>query len=386
MSVSLLEARVRERLAGWQAAGLLRSLEPPSGVDFSSNDYLNLAKHPLIVERLVESAGREGCGSTGSRLLRGERHAFRAIEERFARLKGTERSLYFSSGYLANIAVMTTMTERGDVIFSDELNHASLIDGIRLSAASRVIFPHNDVEALARLLQDTPCPGHRFVAVESLFSMDGDRAPLACYAALCRSTGASLIVDEAHAVGVYGRRGSGLLEAAEIDPGLCLSINTAGKALGVAGAFVAGPRWAIEYLIQRARPFVYSTAAPPLLAGALDASLDLVAAEPERRERVLGLALALRSRLSEAGVPVPAGQSQIVPVLIGDNGRAMAVAQALHAKGFDVRAIRPPSVPAGTARLRLSVNAGLSEEAIERLADSLALALREVRLCPVESS
>ena len=385
-----LEARVHNRLAEWEAGRLLRVLRPPAGVDLSSNDYLNLSTHPIIVDRFARAVGREGCGSTGSRLLRGDRDAFSAVERRFAEFKRTERSLYFSSGYLANIGVMTTLAERGDVVFSDERNHASLIDGIRLSAATRVVFPHNDVRHLAQRLADTPASagsrGHRFVVVESLFSMDGDFAPLAEYAALCRSAGASLIVDEAHAVGIYGERGSGLIEAAGIEKDVLASINTAGKALGVSGAFVAGPQWAVEYLIQRARPFVFSTAPPPALADALDASLDLIGAEPERREWLSSRVLHARVRLACAGIAVPTGGSQIIPVGIGDNDRAVAVARTLQADGFDVRAIRPPTVPPGTARLRVSVNAALSDETIDRFAVSLATALKEVGLCSAGSS
>jgi len=394
-----LEGRVRGRLAKWDAGGLLRVLQPPAGLDFSSNDYLNLSTHPLVVERLVRAAAHEGCGSTGSRLLRGDREAFGAIERRFAEFKRAERSLYFSSGYLANIAVMTTLAERGDVVFSDERNHASLIDGIRLSDAVRVVFPHNDLSRLAELLADTPVgrDGHRFVVVESLFSMDGDFAPLAECAALCRATGASLVVDEAHAVGIYGARGSGLIEACGLggDVGevgevgevgdVLLSINTAGKALGVSGAFVCGPRWAIEYMIQRARPFVFSTAAPPPLAAALDASLDVIENEPERREQLHARIRSVRGRLALAGIAVPEQGSQIVPIAIGHNDHAVEVARALQADGFDVRAIRPPSVPPGTARLRISVNAGLSEETIERFAASLAIRLKEVGLCAAGS-
>lgn len=382
-----LEQRVRERLAEWEAAGLLRVLCPPAGLDFSSNDYLNLSTHPTIVDRLARAARREGCGSTGSRLLRGDRDVFVAVERRFADFKRAERSLYFSSGYLANISVMTTLVERGDVVFSDESNHASLIDGMRLSAATRIVFPHNDVRRLSALLAETPvAAGHRFVVVESLFSMDGDFAPLSEYAALCQSAGASLIVDEAHAVGIYGASGSGLIAASGVGDDVVVSINTAGKALGVSGAFVAGPRWAIEYLIQRARPFVFSTAPPPPLADALDASLDVIAAEPERRERLASRVRHVRDRLARAGIAVPAEGSQIIPIAIGDNDRAVAVALALQADGFDVRAIRPPSVPPGTARLRVSINAGLSDDAIERFAVSLAAALKEVGLCSAGSS
>jgi len=391
-SDNLLEGRVRARLAEIASAGLMRTLRPPAGIDLSSNDYLNLSRHPVIADRLIEAIAREGCGSTGSRLLRGERDCFSAVERRFALFKGSERALFFTAGYLANIAVLATFAERGDTFFSDEYNHASLIDGMRLSAARTVIFPHNDLAALTRLLaaEDKTTgesrAGVRFVVVESLFSMEGDVAPLAEYAALCKRTGAMLVVDEAHAVGVYGARGTGLLEEAGIAADECVSINTAGKALGVSGAFVAGPAWAIEYLVQRARPFVFSTAPPPALADALDAVLTLVGAEPERRQRVRSLSVHLRAKLAEARIPSVEGMSQIVPVLIGDNDRAVAVARVLQQEGFDVRAIRPPTVPPGTARLRVSINAGLSEALLDRFVGVLSCALKEEGLCSAASS
>ena len=381
-----LEERLRARLGDLEAAGLLRSLAPPAGIDLSSNDYLNLSRHPALVARLVEAVGREGCGSTGSRLLRGERECFRDIEQRFARFKGAERALYFGSGYLANIAVLATLADSGDVIFSDERNHASLIDGTRLSRARTIVFPHNDVSTLNTLIASTAGAGIRFVVVESLFSMDGDFAPLAEYAALCRSTGAVLIVDEAHAVGVYGEKGSGLIELSGVTDSVCLSINTAGKALGVAGAFVAGPGWAIEYLVQRARPFVFSTAPPPALADALDASLTIIASEPERRRRLLERSAYVRAAIKGAGISVPAGTSQIIPVVVGENERAVRVAAALRLAGLDVRAIRPPTVPPGTARLRVSVNAGLSEAVLDQFAGALVSALKEAGLCSAASS
>jgi 8-amino-7-oxononanoate synthase len=347
-----LEQRLRGHLAQIERDGLLRKRRPPQGIDLSSNDYLGLAAHPYIKERMAAAVCAMGAGSTGSRLLRGERDCFAALEQRFAKFKGTDRSLYFSSGYLANLAVLTTFPESGDTIFSDEWNHASLIDGVRLSRAERVVFPHG-------------CPGvvpeNAFVVTESVFSMDGDLAPLREYA----KSGAATIVDEAHALGVYGERGSGLIEEMGTGDAVFVSVNPAGKALGVAGAFVAGPAWAIEYLEQRARPFIFSTAAPPAIAAALDASLDLIAAEPERRQRVRFLARYLRERLTAAGIGVPAGDSPIIPVIIGENDRTVAIAAALQQAGFDVRAIRPPTVPPGTARLRISVNAGLSEEILD---------------------
>ena len=371
-----LEERISRRLASLREAGLYRSLCVPTGIDLCSNDYLGLSQHPLLKARMAAAVDEEGAGSTGSRLLRGERTCFSRVEQKFAAFKQTARSLYFSSGYLANLAVLATFPEPGDVIFSDERNHASLIDGARLSRAEKVIFPHNDAASLEKLLREHATGGQKFIVVESLFSMDGDEAPLAELAALGRKFNAVLVVDEAHAVGIYGERGSGLIEkhrqekTGGIADDVFVSINTAGKALGVAGAFVAGSEDAIEYLIQRGRTFVFSTAAPPPLAAALEASLEAIEKEPERRHRLLARAAQLRARLGLAG------QSQIIPVVLGSNQRAMAVARRLQAEGFDVRAIRPPTVPEGTARLRISVNQSLSKVALERFADSLDGALR----------
>ncbi len=357
-----LSMRLADRLRAIDDDGLRRTLRPPAGIDLCSNDYLGLAGHPHLKRRMAAAVIAEGVGSTGSRLLRGERCGFARVEETFARFKGAERSLYFSSGYLANLAVLTTFAEAGDVIYSDERNHASLIDGARLSRARRVVFSHNDAAALERLLREDTGAGQKFVVIESLFSMDGDRAPLPEYAALCRAASAELIVDEAHAIGVYGECGRGLAGDA------FLTINTAGKALGVSGAFVAGPADAIEYLIQRARPFIFSTAPPPAIAAALEASLEVIADEPERRERLLARARYLRERLGLAG------DSPIIPIIIGENERAVAVARELQAAGFDVRAIRPPTVPVGTARLRVTVNQGLSEEVLDRFVEALGVA------------
>ena len=363
-----LAARVRARLTDLGSRGLRRQLRPPAGVDLSSNDYLGLAVHPRVVQAFAAAAAA-GCGSTGSRLLRGHREAFAAVERRFAAFKRTERSLYFSSGYLANLAVLATLPEAGDVVYSDERNHASLIDGMRLSRARRVVLPHADPGALERCLGADVGEGQRFVVIESVYSMDGDLAPLVDYAAVCRRFGAALVVDEAHAVGIYGDDGSGLIRAADVAGDVLLSINTAGKALGAAGAFVAGPAWVIDYLEQRARTFVFSTAPPPAVAAGIDAALDVVAAEPERRARLAARTRFLRARLAAHGFEqAAAGTSQIVPVVIGDNTAAVGLAAALQQRGFDVRAIRPPTVPPGTARLRVSVNAGLTEDQLDRFA------------------
>ncbi|MEW6734535.1 MAG: 8-amino-7-oxononanoate synthase [Acidobacteriota bacterium] len=372
-----LQQRVLNRLSELETAGLTRRLVPPTGIDLCSNDYLALAMHTLLKERMAEAVRQQGCGATASRLLRGERICFTALERDFATFKGTAAALYFTSGYAANIGVLTTFLEAGDIVFSDQLNHASLIDGIRLSPARCIIFPHRDFEMLTQLLTAEQGTGQKFLVTESLFSMDGDFAPLAKYAALCRVTNTTLIVDEAHAVGIYGKRGSGLIEAGEIDNDVFISINTAGKALGVSGAFVAGPQWAIDYLVQRARTLIFSTAPSPALAAALAASLELISSEPERRAKLSWLVEQFRKLLEENGVAIPADCSQIIPIILGNNTRAMAIADKLRWAGFDVRAIRPPTVAEGTARLRLTVNINLEVPTLKSFASLLARLMRD---------
>jgi 8-amino-7-oxononanoate synthase len=369
-----LERRVRKAIHELEAGGLRRNLKVPAGIDFSSNDYLGLATHPLVKQRMAEAVMIDGCGSTGSRLLRGNRESFTRVEQRFAEFKGTEAALYFGSGYAANVGVFSTFVERHDLVFSDEHNHASIIDGIRLSRAKRIKFRHRDIDGVAHLLRSAPSGVQKFLVTESLFSMDGDFAPLSDYQSLCHETDTALIVDEAHAVGIYGNHGSGYVEHIGREDQVFLTINTAGKALGVSGAFVAGPQWAIDFLIQRARPFIFSTAPPPPVAAALEASLDVIRDEPERRLRLLENACRLRRLLDDSGLNIPVSNSQIIPVVLGDNQRATYAAEELQREGFDVRALRPPTVPAGTARLRVTVNAGLDESTLIRF----ALALKKI--------
>jgi 8-amino-7-oxononanoate synthase len=379
-----LEQRIKHQLSELDLAGLRRSMRTPKGIDLSSNDYLGLAAHPAIKQRMSNAVLIEGCGSTGSRLLRGQRHCFSHLEDRFACWKGTEAALFFGSGYLANIAVLSTFPGEGDVVFSDELNHASLIDGIRLSRARCVVFGHNDIDELTRLIErENPTARQKFLVAESLFSMDGDEAPLTDYAALCRATGTLLIVDEAHAVGIYGADGSGLIEEIGIEKDVFISINTAGKALGVGGAFVAGPDWAIDYLVQRARPFIFSTAPPPAMSEAIDAALDCLDREVERRSKLIETSVYLRDLLKGNGVSIGRGLSQIIPVVIGDSEHTVLVAESLQAQGYDVRAIRPPSVPAGTSRLRISVNVGLSKRTLSDFAQVLTDVLEKCAYVPV---
>jgi 8-amino-7-oxononanoate synthase len=374
----VLETRIRQRLESFELNGLSRRLLPPAGIDLSSNDYLQFASHPMLRARMSSAILQEGCGSTGSRLLRGDRSCFSSIEQRFAAFKGTEAALYFSSGYAANLAVLSTFLDDGDVVFFDRLNHASLIDGMRLGKARKILFAHNEVAAFEHYLRTISTAGQRFLVVESLFSMDGDIAPLKEYADLCKEAGVALIVDEAHAIGLYGDRGTGLIESTGIADDTFLSINPAGKALGLAGAFVAGPQWAIDYLMQRGRTFVFSTAPPPSIAAALGAALDLIGEAPELRHRLHCLTNTLRGMLADQGLDIPRDGTQIIPVLVGDNARAVSVAQVLQVQGFDVRAIRPPTVPEGSARLRISVNTGLDETILRRFSWSLDRALSGV--------
>lgn len=372
-----LEERTLARLSDLERRGLKRSLEEPAGIDLCSNDYLAFAQHPRIRRRFAEAAERLGAGSTGSRLLRGHRAAFRLVEERFARLKNTPSALFFGSGWAANLGVLSTFPQQGDVIFSDELNHASLIDGMKLSKARRVVFPHCDDAALARLIASQPCRGQRFVVTESLFSMDGDRAPLARYAAMRTHSDFALIVDEAHAVGVYGEHGSGLIEHTGCEGSVFLSINAAGKALGVSGAFVCGPTWATDYLIQAARSFVYSTAPPPAVAEALSESLDMLPETASQRLAIRALGAELRNQLNMRMTSSP-----IVPVIIGDSEKAVEISGRLRERGFDLRAVRPPTVPEGTARLRISINASLTSDDVLKLSASLREILEEFGLWP----
>jgi 8-amino-7-oxononanoate synthase len=366
-----LSDRISRRLSEIEAKGLKRRLVSPKGIDLSSNDYLGLAKDERLKNAMIESIKREGVGSTGSRLLRGERDCFAQVERQFAEWKNTERALYFNSGYQANIGILQAFLEESDVVFSDEFNHASLIDGIRLSKARKIIFRHLDVENLAKLLRETECEGQKFLVTESLFSMDGDIAPLDRYAAICRETNMNLIVDEAHAVGIYGKRGSGLIEEFGIENQVFLSINTAGKALGVSGAFVAGSDLGIEYLIQKARSFIFSTAPVPAIADALKTAIEIAENEPERREKLLHLSKYLREALNENGISVPSDNSQLIPVVIGISEKAVKIAGALQAKGFDVRAIRPPTVPENTSRLRVSLNTNLTGKILEDFVSAL---------------
>jgi len=354
-----------------QRAHRHRSLTLPHGIDFTSNDYLGFAHHPALREALIEALERDGMiGAGGSRLLRGHHEEHARLEAFAAVFFSVEKALYFGSGFLANFALFTTLADRHDAVVFDERIHASVKEGIHASPAERYRARHNDVESYAAELKRARERGARqvFVAVESVYSMDGDLAPLAALSDLARQFDAVLVVDEAHATGVFGARGRGLTEGLRG----AITLHTCGKALGVAGALVCASSETIDYLINRARPFIYSTAPPPCLAAAVTRALQLVDEEPWRRERVLALAKLAHAELNPE---TPFAGSQIVPIIIGADESAVAVAQRLQEAGFDVRAIRPPTVPEGTARLRVSINALHTEEQIRALGAAVRAAM-----------
>ena len=368
------------RLTSLENQGLRRSLTVTQGVDFVSNDYLGLARHPRLRDGLIarlERTTTRPLSSPASRLLRGNTEQHLELEERLARFLGTEAALIFSSGYLANVAVLTTLLEPRDRVISDAENHASIIDGIRLCRAHKVIIPHLDLDALETALATPHRAGRTFVVTESLFSMAGDITPLDAYADLVEHYGAELIIDEAHAVGVYGKeRGSGLVEDFAVARRTVATLATFGKAMGLFGACVAGSRLLVDYLIHRARPFIFSTAPAPFFLAAVETALDIIAEEPERRGRVLALAGRLRQALKQDDIDCLRSCGPIVPVIIGENAPVLAVAERIRGRGYDVGAIRPPSVARGTARLRITVHADHTETQIDDLAGIIREALR----------
>lgn len=370
---SITLTRLAADLKSLDSQSQLRRLEPLQGIDLTSNDYLGLARDPRLRDALIQSLQRgEATGSTGSRLLSGNAHTWEELETEFAEYMGSEAALFFNSGYAANTGLLGSLPRPEDVVFSDSANHASIIDGIRLSKASKIIFSHLDLDFLEDGLRRLPSGGERFVVVESVFSMEGDRAPLRDLAALACRYGAEFIVDEAHATGVFGPMGRGLVADAGLSGGVLASIHTCGKALGSAGAFVACSETLKQNLVNRARPFIFSTALPPYFAAQVRAALGIAREGDELRKRLYSLADGLRAQLRHRGLNAGRSASQIVPVLFGPNERALRAAESLNRAGFAVRAIRPPTVPPGTARLRLSLNVNLSFEDLERLARALA--------------
>jgi len=344
---------------------------------FCSNDYLGLAAHPRVVAALREGADLYGAGSGASHLVSGHSRAHALLEERLAAFEAPHleaaRALYFCTGYMANLAVLTALGATPDaMIFSEALNHASLIDGARLARAGVTVYPHGDVAALEEKLAASDAPT-KIVVTDSVFSMDGDLAPLPALLALCERHGAWLVVDDAHGFGVLGQNGRGALEHFDLRSPHLVYIGTLGKAAGVGGAFVAAHEDVIELMIQRARPYIYTTAAAPALAHALLASVDIIEGEEGRARRA-----DLRARIAQLDENLqltrwqrPASTTAIQPIVIGANDEAMAVANRLHEQGLWVPAIRPPTVAPGTSRLRVTLSAAHTEHDVAQLTAAL---------------
>lgn len=344
----------------------LRRLSPRMGTDFASNDYLGIAQSPLLAESVAAALARGvPVGSGGSRLLRGNHPQHEALEAEAAVFFGAESSLFFSSGYAANATLVAALPHRGDLIVHDALIHASAHEGLRTGRADHVAAAHNDVGAFADAIRSWRARGGKgrvWIAVESLYSMDGDIAPLAELAALADQEDAFLLIDEAHATGVFGPDGRGLAADLEGRENV-VTLRTCGKALGCEGALICGPRIVTDYLVNRGRGFIFSTAPSPLMAAAVRAALALVAKRPDLRAD-------LRALVDHAAAcGLPATGSQILPVIIGSDSRTMTIAATLQADGFDVRGIRPPTVPGGTSRLRISLTLNASRNDVTALAD-----------------
>lgn len=360
------------------ARGRLRSLSPRRGVDFSSNDYLGLGTSSELSSAISEAIARGvPVGAGGSRLLRGNDPEHEALEIEAAAYFGAQSALYMGGGFAANTAIFSTLPQRGDLIVYDELIHASAHDGMRMSKAERVAARHNDVAAFA----DAICTwranggdGQIWIAVESLYSMEGDTAPLDDFDRLARTEQAMLVIDEAHATGVFGPSGRGLGYALEGAPHI-ISLHTCGKALGIMGALVLVPRTLRDFLVNRARPFIYATAPSPLMAAGVRAALSLSTAQPERRD-ALAQRIALFGRQLADRCGVAATGTQIQPVIVKSDTLAVAMAQALQDQGFDVRAVRPPTVPEGSARLRISLTLNASADETISLVDAIAKELK----------
>jgi len=376
--------RIEEFLKKREKNNLLRTLKPATSrgqglrisegkeyIDLSSNDYLGFSTHYKLKQTAKEVVERLGVGSSASRLLSGDLDIYHKLEEKTARFKGKEKALVFNSGYQANVGIISAFYSHGDVIFSDKLNHASIIDGIVLSGAKFFRFAHCDSNHLEQLLKEQR---HKFkealIITESVFSMDGDKPELKELINLKEKYNCKLLVDEAHATGIFGKNGSGVVEEEGLIKRIDLIIGTFGKALGSFGGYVACSKMAVDYLVNTARSFIYSTALPPSVIATNLASLELVEEEPERRIDLINNADYFRKGLKAAGFKVK-GSSQIVPVIIGDNQKVTKVSEELQRKGYWVLPIRPPTVPAGEARLRFSLTYHHSKEILEKLIKDL---------------
>jgi 8-amino-7-oxononanoate synthase len=385
---------IKKFLSEREKAGTLRHLMPlirlgrgwvrPVGsdlrlLDFSSNDYLALSEHPEVIAASRKYLEMFGAGAGAARLMSGDLEINHLLEEEVAQLKSTEAALIFGSGYLANTGIIPALASRGDLIITDRLSHASIYDGCLLSGAKTLRFRHNDLAHLRQLLQEKRSQFNNcLIVVESIYSMDGDRCPLVDLIQLKKEYDFLLMVDEAHATGLYGENGAGIIEEENVSTEVDIAMGTFGKALGSYGAYVAGSRKLIEFIVNRARTFIYSTALPPAVVGATLAALYLVKTEPQIRLELHEKVAYFKKQLRKNGLQDETGPTQIIPVMIGDSTRALAIAEKLREKHVYVKAVRPPTVPEGTARLRFSITRYHRKEDLKDCARNLVSALREV--------
>lgn len=369
------EADLRD-LAG---KGRLRSLRGRAGIDFTSNDYLGLAESAELKHAAAEAVARGvPVGSGGSRLLRGNHDEHEALESEAASYFGAETALYFGGGYVANFAIFSTLPQQADLVVHDELIHASVHEGMRRGRADTVSVPHNNVDAFDAAIVRWRAAGGRgrpWISVESLYSMDGDSPDIAALLTVADRHEAMLVIDEAHATGVLGPHGRGLAAAFEGRDNV-ITLHTCGKALGTVGGFILAPRTIRDFLVNRARPFIFATAPSPLVAAITRAALHISRTNPERRERLAHLVRFAGDELLRRCDVTPSG-SQILPVIIGADRAAVAVAASLQQRGFDIRAIRPPTVPEGTARLRIALTLNVDEATVASLFEALAEDMRK---------
>ena len=363
---------LRRRLTLEGAQGAHVSVDGREYLAFCSNDYLGLANHPRLIEAAIEGLRRHGVGSGASHLVTGHNIAHERLEKKLADYVQLPRALLFSTGYQANIGAITALAGRESAVFSDKLNHASLIDGVRLSRAEAVRYPHGDMAFLEQALAKSTAR-QRMIVTDSVFSMDGDVAPLPALLDLAERYDALLLVDDAHGFGVLGPQGRGALAHFGLRSPRLVYVGTLGKAAGVSGAFVAGAPDVVETVLQRARTYIFTTASPPHLATALEASLELMQAEEWRRERLRELVVALRSGMR--GSNLQPSDTPVQALVVGGNTEALALSDAIRDRGILVPAIRPPTVPEGTARLRISLSAAHELADVSRLVDALRDAL-----------
>ena len=385
-------SEISKRLGEIKEAGRLRVIEDlrmetaTSGIGnngkryivFNSNNYLGMT-HEKSVQAAAQKALIYGTGSGGARLTSGASFEWSSLEKELASFKHGEAALVFNTGYMTNLGVLYGLADEGDVIFSDALNHASIIDGCRISKAKTVVYKHSDMEHLEKLLQEIPCRGQRFIVTDGVFSMDGDLAPLPELISLKKAYGAVLIIDDAHGTGVVGETGRGTTEYFHIH-GADILVGTLSKALGAEGGYAVADREICEYLRNVSRPFIFSTALPASLGAAALEALRLLEQSPDYYMKRLQFCTGyMRKRLSEAGLPVIYGHTPIIPILIGDEKKAVRFADACKAEGVLLSAIRPPSVPEGTSRIRLTVTAAHTEEELEKGASVIIKKWRESR-------